>query len=289
MPALATPRWLRIFAAMALTVVLAGGCSMARLAYQQADWLLLREVDSYLDLGDVQRQRVEGALETSLHRHRTEHLPEFARAFAEAARRARAGLHEADLRWAFEQGQTLLTDTAALMLPTLAATLAELTPEQRRFLARRITEYNEDYAERHQLDAPQQQRMRERAERAVERIENWTGPLYDEQRALVREARMAMPDISGDWLDYSRGRQTELMALLNRGAPAAEVETLLRSWWLDRSALPAQLARKRNALLEGRIRLLARLDTTLDSVQREHLVNRLEDLADDADALVREA
>ena len=262
---------------------------MVRLAYQQADWLVLREMDSYLDLGDVQRERVEGALEASLQRHRTEQLPAFAGAFADAAGRARTGLREEDLRWALEQGRILLTDTAALMLPTLAAALAELTPEQRRHLAERISEHNEEYVERNALDAPKDERLRRRAERAVEHIERWTGPLSDEQAALVRDARMAMPDLSADWLAYNQDRQAALMTLLERGASAGEVETLLRSWWLDRSGLPAALARKRDALAEARIRLLARLDTTLDSVQREHLVDRLEDLADDANALVREA
>jgi hypothetical protein len=284
-----TPRRLRILAALAITAVLAGGCSMPRLAYQQADWLLLREIDSYLDLQDAQRDRVEGALEASLQRHRTEYLPAFASAFAEAAQRARGGLREADLRWALDQGRRLLTDTVALMLPAISDTLADLTPEQRRHLARRMEERNQEYAQSNDLGAPEFERLRRRARRAVERIEQWTGPLTEEQQTLVRAARMDMPDMSDEWLAYGKDRQAGLMALLERGAPAREVEALLRAWWVDRDGLPPELARKRDTLIEARIRLLARLDATLDSAQRKHLVERLQDLADDATALVREA
>jgi len=262
---------------------------MQRLAYQQADWLLLREMDSYLDLRDEQRESVALALETHLIRHRAEYLPEFAATFSEAAARARRGLAEEDWRWALQQGRALAIGTAELMLPTLATTLADLSPEQRRHLARRMAEGNDEYAASHALEATPQEQMRRATERSVARIERWTGTLSEEQIAIVHETSRTMPEMDADWLTYVRVRQHDLLSLLDSGAPAPMIEDFLRGWWVRRDNLPPQLARNRDRRIAARIELLAHLDATLDSVQREHLVNRLQDLADDARSLVREA
>jgi hypothetical protein len=274
---------------MAVAVLTLAGCSMPRLAYQQADWLLLREMDSYLDLRDEQREYVALALETHLIRHRAEYLPGFAAAFSEAAARARRGLAEEDWRWALQQSRVLLIGTAELMLPTLASTLADLSPEQRRHLAQRMAEGNDEYAESHALETAPREQMRRTTERSVARIERWTGTLSEEQITIVHETSRAMPDVAADWLSYVRGRQQDLLALLDSGAPAPEIEDFLRGWWVRRDNLPPQLAHKRDRRIAARIKLLAHLDATLDSVQREHLVDRLQDLADDARSLLREA
>jgi hypothetical protein len=274
---------------VAIAALTLAGCSMPRLAYQQADWLLLREMDSYLDLRDEQRESIALALETHLIRHRAEHLPEFAAAFSEAAARARRGLAEDDWRWALEQGRALAIGTAELMLPTLATTLADLSPQQRRHLARRMAEGNDEYAESHALEATPQEQVHRTNERSVERIERWTGALSGEQIAMVHEASRAMPEMDAQWLTYVRGRQHDLLSLLDSGAPAPVIEDFLRGWWIRRDELPPELARKREQRIAARIELIARLDATLDSVQREYLVDRLQDLADDARSLVREA
>lgn len=274
---------------VAIAALTLAGCSMQRLAYQQADWLLLREMDSYLDLRDEQRESVALALETHLIRHRAEYLPEFAAAFSEAAVRARRGLDEEDWRWALQQGRALAIDTAELMLPTLATTLADLSPQQRRHLARRMAGGNDEYAERHALEATPQEQMRRTTERSVARIERWTGTLSAEQITIVHEANLAMPDLAADWLTYVRNRQQELLDLLGSGASASVIEDFLRGWWVRRDHLPPQLVRNRDRRIAARIKLLAHLDATLDSVQREYLVDRLQDLADDARSLVREA
>lgn len=282
-------RSLRMAAVSAACAVLLAGCSMPRLLYGQADWLLLREVDHYLELREEQREEVARALEAHLERHRAEQLPLAAEALAQAAERARRGLTHGDARWLVERVRSLARASVEPALPTLAAALADLTPRQRAHLARRMEERNRDYAERHALDASPAQRVRRRAERLVERIEYWTGPLDREQVALVHELRARMPDSSAAWLAYTRDRQQALLALAARGAPAARIEALLRGWWLRLDAMPAPLAAMRDRQVDALARLLVRLDATLDSTQREHLVGRLRSLSEDARHLAREA
>ena len=105
----------------------------------------------------------------------------------------------------------------------------------------------------------------------------------------MREARVKMPDLSAAWLAYTRERQKALLRLLDTGSTPDEVKAFLEGWWLHQEGMPREMERQRDMVIEAYIGLVARLDATLDSVQREHLVDALEDLADDAASLVREA
>lgn len=268
--------------AWALTALLLSGCSMQRLAYNNADWLLLQELDSYLDLTDGQQSRTEAALAVAHRRHRQSVLPEAADALADAAARVRRGLTEPDVREVMDTARTLLASTLAEVLPTVSAALSELSGEQRSHLEARLAKRNQDYAERHWLDLSRAERLERRAARTVSRIEEWTGPLSAEQSALVHTLRSEMPDNAADWLTHTRARQQALMTLIARGSPASAVERFLHDWWLFRDDLPAELSAVRERQTEGFVRLIARLAATLDSVQRSHLANRLDALARDA-------
>ncbi len=275
-------------ALLAVSALLLASCSVPRLLYQNADWLVLRELDGYMDLHEAQRDWVAVALEERLERHRREELPVFARSFQDAAARARRGFQPADARWVMERGRELLADTVDGTLPLVARALSELDADQRRHLAERIAERNQDFRERHHLDRSREERFARRARRLVDRLEDWTGPLNEEQVALVHAIRNGMPDSAPAWLAYSEERQRALLALLERGGSAAEIEALLRGWWLRLEGLPPELAAKRDRQVAALEELIVRLDGTLDSVQRAHLVGKLEDLARDARSLATE-
>ena len=278
---------IRTAAALAMLTLIVTGCSMPRLAYQQADWLLLRAMDSYLALRDEQREQIEVALQTHLARHRREHLPDIAETLDEASARVQRGLAEADVRWSLASGWALFDRTAEFLLPTMASALADLSDEQRQHLARHMSEQADEYAEKFAVDMPAEERWRRDTRHTVKRIEHWTGTLSEEQIAIVDAASRTMPNISPDWFAYMQSRQRALITLLESGAAAPAIEALLREWWIRRGSLPAQLALKRAQRNEARVKLITRLDATLTSMQREHLIDRLQDLAEDARSLMR--
>jgi hypothetical protein len=277
----------RVVAAV-LAAALLAGCSMARLLYDRADWLVLREMDRYLDLRDIQREQVAGALAVSLSRHRARHLPQFEATFRDAAARAARGLDEDDAAWALHAARDMLAVSALELLAPLSAALVDLDAGQRAHLAERLAERNREFRDDHALDLPREERLERRAARTVKRVEDWTGPLSEEQLALVTAVRDAMPDTASEWLAYSEQRQQGLLALLDSGADAERVGAYLRGWWIELEGISTTFARKREQRHAGIINLLLRLDESLDSMQRAHLVDRLRDLADDAAALTRE-
>lgn len=282
-----TPR--RLAAALCACTLLLSACSMPKLVYGQADWLLLRQVDRYLDLDDTQSTRLSDAIVVAMRRHRSEELPAIADTLRTFAANARDGLEHTDVRAGIEHARALALRSAELGVAPLSAALADLAPRQRAHLAERFEERNERYRERHALDAPREQRLERRVQRTVALIEDWTGPLLPEQQALVREIRDGMSDSASHWLAYTQARQRALLALLDTGAAAHDIATLLRDSWLSQQDLPAALATNRARQIDALVELLVRLDATLDSTQRAHLVGRLEDYARAADTLAREA
>lgn len=279
----------RLAAMLCACTLLLAACSMPKLIYGQADWLLLREVDDYLDLDEAQSTQLADAIAAALRRHRVEELPVIAATLRTFAAYARDGLEHAAVRAGIERVRALALRSAELGVPPLSAALADLSPRQRAHLAERFAQRNAKYRERHALDAPREQRLERRAQRTVERIEDWTGPLRPEQGALVREVGDTMPDNAARWLAYTQARQRALLALLETGASAHDIAALLRNAWLHRQDLPPQLAADRARQIDALVELLVRLDATLDSTQRAHLVSRLEDYARDADTLARDA
>lgn len=285
---LSRPSFIRLIFALTVAASLLTACSMPRLAYQQADWLLINEIDNYLDLRDGQREQLERVFETQLSRHRVEQLPAIAQALEEAHARAQRGLAAEDVRWSLLRGRELLESSAALLLPSVAATLADLDAEQREHLAGYLGEQIDEYAERYAGASSDDEQLERATQRTVRRIERWTGTLSEEQIALVHDVSRSMPDVVPHWISYTRSRRSELLALLESGAKAPVIEELLRKRWLLHNAMPERLAHIRTQRIEARIAMIARIDRSLDSMQREHLIDRLQDLAKDTRSLMRE-
>jgi hypothetical protein len=283
-------RALRALGLMCASMLLLSACSMPRLLYSQADWLLMRHVNGYLDLDSAQSARLADAIASGLRRHRAEELPLIAETLRDFAASARSGLRPHLAHDGIARMRMLAMRSAELGIEPLSATLVGLDTRQRARMAERLERRNRDYHERHALDAPSQLRLERRTTQGIERIEYWTGPLTEPQIELIRAAFSAMPDSAAQWLAYTQARQDELLRLLQADAPAHEVAQLLRGSWLHNDDLPQALAHNRQRQLEAWVDLLVRLDATLNSTQRAHLVGRLEKLARDAEQLsAREA
>lgn len=271
--------------AIFLCCIILAGCSAPRLVYPRADWLILREIDNNINLRDEQHERLEKTLAILLERHRTEQLPRTATIIVQAAIKAQAGFTETDARWMLKNGRSLYDDLVRLLLPSIAVELADLDAEQRQYFAAHLNERNDDYTQTHALGEPSEARAERALERTLGRIEHWVGELSEEQIAMVRESQSKMPDTAVDWLVYTKNKQQGLLTLLDAKPSTQAVEGYLQSWWIDRTELSADLALRRNLRIEARIRFISRFDKTFDSVQREHLVDLLQDYAQDAEAL----
>lgn len=281
---------IRILAIGASAVLLLAGCAVARLAYDNADWFLVETIDDYVDLNAEQRDWAVQAMRVRMDDHRREELPNYLEPLQQMDAAVARGLESAETDALIAATLSLAQDFALRMVPAVSQILVELDETQMEFLAGEMRERNDDYRVRFALDEIREVRFRKRSKRLIDRIEDWTGPLNDEQVSLVRAARDSMPDSADDWLEHTRKQQSGLLELLaertdNPGTTRLEVEDYLRGWITLRDADGALLgyAAKVRALTG---KLLVDLDGTLTSQQRQHLRAKLQDYSELARGLI---
>ncbi len=256
-----------------LAVVVLGACSTARLGYNNADWLAARFADQWFDLDREQKAWFRDRMEGHIEWHRRTEMPRLHLAVTDAQARVADGLDRGDL----DTIATALADRylalADRLLPDIAQLAASLDAGQVEHLEARLSEdIEEERKEREERDDDPER------EDAIERIEKWTGRLDEAQRARVVELLVAEsgrePEEERD-LERRKRRADAFIAALRRDASAAELEMMLRGWWMG------FVESRREG--DGRIRLGERsarvalgIDALLTEKQRDHVIARLD-------------
>lgn len=272
------PRILPLLAA-ALVVTAVAGCSRAALVYDNADWLAVRWSAKLLDADGEQKAQWGPWFSAAVERHRGELLDEVVMLLDGLTRQVDGGVDSAGLGCWVDAVDRSYRRHAELVVPVATSVLGSVRPAQIDHLAAEFDERNAEYAEETLFDDPERQQS-ERVDRYVERIEAWVGDLDAVQRRLVEVHVVALPDLASGWLDYRRRQQQHLLGLLRAGAPAADLEGFLLGWWRDLADRPAAMEAASDRLRDGVLTLLVDLDATLDPAQREHLLERIQDLRD---------
>lgn len=257
-------------------LALLAGCALPELAWERADDVVVSRTNDWLDLEPRQQARLQARLQPWLRDVRSNRLGEFAAAIDGLAARIGSDLDAADARWAEDRFRALYDETVESFLPVIAPTLAGLTDSQREHLASRFEEENREDRER--LEGRDGGRYA-LAERMIEQIERWTGPLDLEQRELIHARLREFPDTAGGWLDYRRRMQQALLAELEAGASAAELETLLRRWWIERAGRTPEESRDAAAFRAAVRGTLVEVARSLSPMQRAEARRRLQDRA----------
>jgi predicted house-cleaning noncanonical NTP pyrophosphatase (MazG superfamily) len=278
--------WRLLILLLALLLGLAG-CSAISVAYNQADFLLRVYADDYVELEPDQAARWEPLVAAELARHRAEELPYLA-GFIEAMIQANhQGFTASDSRCLLDQLDEVYRRQARYAVKLATPFLASLTPDQIQALDRRFQEdMAEDMAEAVEETTPAGKR--ERVARYLETLEDWTGPLNASQEALVSDIVDRMPQSRSAFLAYREQKRAELIALLRERPGEERIQTFLDDWLVELRGLPAPLTRARGEMRPLVMELFGRLHERLDTVQRQHLDRRLQDLRDDLLQLQRQ-
>lgn len=263
-----------------LGALLLAGCNTTRLAYNNADWLVVRTADRYLDLTAEQERELRSRFAELHARHRQESLPRYAAQLGAAAAAVEAGLAPGEAGCLVAVVEAEYLTLVSELVPLAAWGLSSLSPEQRRHLAGRLEQRDRRYAETF-LEADQSDRVAERVRFVARRLDRWIGPLTAAQEAALADLLRGRPDRLGEWAAYRRERQQGLLALVSAGADADTVGAYLERWWVRARGWPHRA--------EGRqtvVQVLELLDERLTAEQRRRLVDRLRGLAGDLDGLV---
>ena len=116
-------------------VLLIFGCSSFRVAYNQADWYLAREVNKYLCPTSEQRGALERVAERFLRWHRRHELPRYAKVFRRVARALDRPVKKELLLETFNQIDQARQRASRRLAPDLVAFGLRLGEAQARCLA----------------------------------------------------------------------------------------------------------------------------------------------------------
>jgi hypothetical protein len=260
-----------------------------RFAYENLDRFIQWSVDDYFAFDDDQRRYVDASIDAFLYWHRTNELPQYARALRRFERDVRDGLSSEELAVLESEINTWGERVTLEVLPFATEVLYSTTAEQRAELAKSMPRESEKYVRSMLRKPPAKRRERWRRE-VIDVVENYVGPLTDDQKRLVAAtSERYLPD-DELWLDYRRSWQAELMRLLATSGGYGEFAARFRAHALERERWYGEAYADAFEANQKVYRAFAiELLSSLDATQRTQLARRLLDLADDFDELAGDA
>jgi Family of unknown function (DUF6279) len=263
--------------ALALLSALLFACGAAtKLVYEQADTAVLLLGDGYLDFAGAQSKTAREAVQRFHAWHRRAELPQYAVLLNGAAARVDRGLNRADVEWGIETVRARYAVLVGAAIEEASPFLVILDDGNFDALERRFAADDRKRL-REQLSGDAAKRERTRAAAIVKRLEKWTGPLSRDQSEIVQRFVRATADHPRQAHEYRRGRQRDLLALLQHdgGPDKAQLRSFFLAWEADGPARDAEYHARYVELILG-------LDRSLTSSQRARVTEHLRQYAEDA-------
>jgi hypothetical protein len=207
-----------IIAALALLLLLLmGGCSAVRLAYNQAPELAYWWLDGYFDFSDEQTPRVRDALGQWFVWHRRTQLPDYAALLARAQTDVQGDLTPERLCGWWSDLRERLENGVERGVPMAADLMLSLSPAQIAHIERRYAKSNSDFRDEYLAKDPKL-RLEASVKRVIERAELLYGRLDDTQRERVARLVTESPFDPELWLSERQRRQQDALQMLRRAS-----------------------------------------------------------------------
>ena len=267
---------------MLLALALAlSGCSTVRLAYENADTYARWRLSGYLNVSGDDADWLDDRVEEFHAWHRANELPKYVKLAREAEARFADGVSREDFIWGYDAVRQQARESLRKAVQMLAPLLDRLTPEQIRYIERRIAEENRKF-QRDFLRGSEQERRQKRAKLAVDRLEDWVGKLSQAQVRRVREFAERAP-LLDEMRDRDRKRlQADVMKIIREKRAQAQLPERISNW--ERGRDPVFTAGI-ETWREHTIALVVDLDRSLTPEQRARVGGNLRRYAEDFEAL----
>jgi len=261
------------------------GCSTVRFAYDNADAFIRWRAGQFLDLSGEAADELDERIDAFLRWHRTQALPKYTRDADEAARRVARGLSREDLLWGYDSLVAQARESLRAAAERIAPMLDRLTPEQVKHIEQRIAEENRKFA-RENLRGRERERRERRAQRIIDRLEDWLGNLSKAQVERVRQYAERAPLIDKLRDLDNRRLQADVLAIIRAREAQKRLADRVAHWEKGRD--PAY-AEARAAFWQEFNTLLLDIDRMASREQRARMVAQLHRYAEDFRALAARA
>ena len=276
------------FSLVVLFSIVLSGCGV-RFAYNQLDWLIPWYLDDYVELERHQETLFEDRLQAYLAWHRSDQLPRYAVFLNQVADKAEAGLNRADIEAIEQQTEVFAEAMMDRMLNDLIDLLATASDEQIAQLFQRLEEDNATYR-REYIEAPPEKQRKQRFKEVIKYAERWTGRLSDDQVGQISDwagqFELMGPEIEAARLAWREEFRRVLALRKDRVAYEQAFRTLISNPRFGRSdALQEKLDHNSELVVQ----LYLELDKTLSQRQRDRMVDKLRNYAQDFQLLAAQS
>lgn len=261
---------------VALAASLLSGCSMVRLAYENADTYIRWRANAFLDVHGEQAEELDASIDAFLDWHREQALPQYAKLASEAALRLEKGMSPEDLVWGYDSLMAQGRESLRAAATRLAPLLGKLDAGQIEHIEKRLAEENRRF-EREFLRGTERARRERRAKRIAGRLEDWVGTLSQAQLERVRQYSDSAPLLAGMRDKDNRRLQAAGLELIRARALERMPEFVAR-WDSGRDPAYTVAIESTRRQLHA---LLLDLDRTLTPEQRARAVANLRRYAAD--------
>lgn len=259
-------------------LILLAGCSSLSF-YRYADWIILWQVDHYVDLTSYQRHDLAQRLTPLLARHRHEAIPQYESFLVQFRQRFERGLTGQDLDGVYASYDRFRADLFDRVVDDGGVLLASVDSRQVRILEAALQKDHEKAARLVQDPAPE--RLKKRADATLGWLEDWLGSLSKDQEAQIREWSLALPDSQQAWVAYQQQRQQELLALLHQSRTPERIAGELRTMFVYQDHTAPQAYQDAVRQMRAAIKTMAlAIDQQVTADQRRHAVTKLQRLID---------
>ena len=272
-------KWLMVLA-LGLTL---GACSMVRLGYSQLPEMSQWWMDSYLDLDSAQSSALQADL-SALHTwHRQQEMVWLTQTLTQLEARALQDTTAAALCQTTEAVRRRLDVLAGQSVPMFTRLAISLKPSQLEHLQRQLAKRRADW----QDEWGGAEASKRRADRLIDRTEQFYGRLDAGQKALLRASLAADPPDEQQLANDMRTRHQDIEqtarklagSQVNSSEAATEVRGLL-----DRLKRPSDASRSAQRQ-QAQCKLFADLHNSATAAQRQKLAGTLKAYASDAQAM----
>jgi hypothetical protein len=282
-----------IIAALCLAFASLSGCSAIRLAYGQADGLVFRWLDRYVDFDGPQAYRVREALGAWFAWHRRTQLPDYAELLTSLETDVLADTTAARVCALWSEVRQRIDRGFDQAMPAMVEIAMTLKPTQFASIEERYAKSNAEYRDEF-MQADPIKRKRESVKRIAGRAEWLYGDIGRVQREAIAASLADSPMDPELAFEERRRRQQDALQTLRRIADGSLRESAARAQmgaWLQRvERSPRDAYRLQSErVVQHNCRLAADLHNGTTEAQRRFAVKKLRGWADDLRALAAEA
>ena len=258
----------------AILCLLLSACS-TKLAYNYLDWILEWYVADLVNLTEDQEWQLNEALTKQLAWHRKQQLPLYVKSLDELTQGINNGLTVDLLQKLYSDQEKGWEQLKQQIAPTMAELFQTMSESQIEQLLDNLEDRNQELEEDY-VNKPRDERIKQRTERMIDRIENWTGSLNESQTQLIARWSQQIRPLSKQWIANRRTWQTELGSIIKQYRNTPEFAVLIEKLFLnDRKAWtePYHSAYQYNLLLT--MTMFVDLEKQLSDQQRQHLLDEI--------------